>query len=66
MRNRGASLDGGAKMTKKKKAEPDDQAQSDRFIETARRLQVDETGGTFERVFRKILPAKQPSPKKQG
>ena len=53
-------------MTKKKKAEPDDQAQSDRFIETARRLQVDETGGTFERVFRKILPAKQPSPKKQG
>jgi hypothetical protein len=33
--------------------------QSERFKETARELGVDESGETFERVFRKVAPPKQ-------
>ena len=36
------------KMTKKE--------QSERFIETAREIGVDETGAEFEKVFRKVVP----------
>jgi hypothetical protein len=35
-----------------------DKAQSERFIETARELDVDESGAEFERAFRKIVTAK--------
>jgi hypothetical protein len=35
-----------------------DKAQSERFIETARKLGVEETGEAFERAFEKIVPVK--------
>ena len=35
-----------------------DKAQSERFIETARKLGVEETGEAFEDAFRKIVPPK--------
>jgi len=38
--------------------------QRDRFIETAREIQADETGKAFERAFGEIVPPKQrPAPK---
>lgn len=42
---------------KKKKAKPKltDKEQSERFIETARELGVDETGTRFERAFTTIV-----------
>jgi hypothetical protein len=45
---------------KKKKAKPKltDKDQSERFKETARELGVDESGGKFEAVFKKIAPPK--------
>jgi len=38
-----------------------DDAQSARFIETARQLGVDESGGDFERALEQILPPKKQS-----
>ncbi|GAB4225397.1 MAG: hypothetical protein Kow0032_01150 [Methyloligellaceae bacterium] len=38
-----------------------DQEQSERFIETARKLECDESGGAFEGVFRLLLRPKQSS-----
>jgi hypothetical protein len=38
--------------------------QSERFIETARALGVDETGKEFERTLAKVAPAR--NPKKAG
>lgn len=32
--------------------------QKQRFIETAKKLEVDESGETFEKAFAKIVPAK--------
>jgi hypothetical protein len=45
---------------KRKKAKPKltDNEQSERFIETAQKLDVDESGKTFEDVFQRIVPAK--------
>ncbi len=45
---------------KKKKAKPKltDKEQSERFIEAARELDVDETGKTFESAFQKIVSRK--------
>ncbi len=44
----------------KKKKKPESQkAQSERFIETARKLGVDETGEAFERALEKIAPPKR-------
>jgi hypothetical protein len=42
---------------KKKKAKPKltDKEQSERFIETARRLHAEDGGEKFEEVFRKIV-----------
>jgi hypothetical protein len=36
----------------------DDRPQSERFIEAARKVGVDETGEEFERAFGKIVPPK--------
>jgi hypothetical protein len=33
-------------------------AQKTRFIEAARKIGVDESGGEFERLFRKVAPPK--------
>ena len=43
---------------KKQKAKPKNSSkkQSERFIETAREVEADESGKTFEAVFRKIAP----------
>lgn len=35
---------------------------SRRFVETARKLEADETGEKFERVFKKIVPSRPPRP----
>lgn len=35
-----------------------DPEQSERFIETARKHETDETGKEFERLFKKAVPAK--------
>jgi hypothetical protein len=40
------------------KAKFTDKEQSERFVETARRLGVEETGEAFERAFEKIIPPK--------
>jgi hypothetical protein len=49
-----------AAAPKRKKAKPklSDKEQSERFIETARRLGVDETGASFDRAFKKIVLAR--------
>ena len=43
---------------RKQKAKPNltNKKQSERFIETAREVEADESGKTFEAVFRKIAP----------
>jgi hypothetical protein len=40
---------------------PDDPEQSRRFVETARRIEADESGKAFRRVFEKIVPPKPTS-----
>jgi hypothetical protein len=47
------------KPAKPKPPKPkDDRPQSERFIEAARGVGVDETGEEFERAFQKIVPPK--------
>jgi hypothetical protein len=41
-----------------RKRKPDNPEQFERFVETARKLGVDETGEAFERAFDKIAPVK--------
>jgi hypothetical protein len=52
-----------AKAGAPKKAKPKpkltDKEQSERFIETARKLGVDETGDKFDKAFQKIISQKQ-------
>jgi hypothetical protein len=48
-------------LPRKQKLPPDDQKQSQRFIETAREIGADETGEAFERAFKKIVPPKRPA-----
>jgi len=52
-------------MPKKKPPDPNEKPQKQRFIETARKLGVDETGAEFERAFEKIAPPKRGT-KKSG
>jgi hypothetical protein len=44
----------------KPEVEPDDKEQSQRFIETVRKLESDESGYIFEDAFKSILPEKSP------
>lgn len=37
---------------------PDDPAQSDRFVSTAKQLEADESGVSFERVMNAVTPVK--------
>jgi hypothetical protein len=46
----------GAPKKKKSKPKLTDKEQSERFIETAQELGVDESGEEFERVMEKIVP----------
>jgi hypothetical protein len=43
----------------------DDPAESKRFIEMARELGADESPKVFERTFKKIVPAKHPTPNRK-
>lgn len=43
-------------MPKRKEAAPDSKEQFKRFVETARELEVDESGKEFERAFKKAVP----------
>ena len=45
---------------KPKKSKTSDKEQSERFIETARELGVDESGKVFDRTVSRILPATRP------
>jgi hypothetical protein len=45
---------------KQKKPKDIDPYQSERFIEAARKLGVDESGKSFIRAFDKIVPPKRP------
>ena len=46
-------------MAKPKKHD-DEKTQKERFIETARELEADETGEAFERALKKIMPPAKP------
>jgi hypothetical protein len=45
-------------MPKRKEPELDPKEQFKRFVETARELEVDESGKEFERAFKKVVPPK--------
>ncbi len=53
-------------MTSKSKAKPDDKEQSKRFIEKAREIEADESGGAFERAFHRLFPEKKSERKELG
>jgi len=42
----------------KQKPKPDDPKQSERFVEDAQKLAVDESGRSFERAVTRLLPKK--------
>jgi hypothetical protein len=43
-----------------RKPKPDDPAQSKRFIEIAHEIGAEADAETFERAFKKVIPAKKP------
>ncbi len=49
-----------------RKPRPDEKPQSERFIETARAIGADETPEAFERVFARVVAAKQPTGKSES
>ena len=46
----------GSKATAKPKPKFTDKAESERFIEAARKLGIEEVGQPFEEAFKKIVP----------
>ena len=46
-------------MNQKKKPTPDDPAQSQRFVETAKEIEAEVTGNAFARAFKTIVPKKK-------
>ena len=53
-------------MTEKAKRKPDDEAQSKRFIDTAREREADETEEGAERAFKKVTSLKRPIIRSSG
>jgi hypothetical protein len=45
-------------MAGKRKSKRDDPAQSRRFVETARKLEVEDSGKAFKRVVSNLIPQK--------
>lgn len=45
---------------------PDDAKQSQRFVETAKKLDVDESGEAFSRTFKSVVKPKQRRLSKSG
>jgi hypothetical protein len=48
----------GGNVAKKKKQKPDDKEQSQRFVETARELEADESGKSFDKALKNVVPKK--------
>jgi hypothetical protein len=46
-------------VNRKPKPPPDDPEESARFLEAARAIQADESGTTFARIFKKLVPARK-------
>jgi hypothetical protein len=57
---------GGAKKKARPPPKKKDEKQFERFVETARTLGVDESGGTFEKAFEHISRKTSLSSKKRG
>ena len=49
---------GTGNRVKKTRKPPDDKTQSQRFVETARALEADESGKAFERALKVVVPTK--------
>jgi hypothetical protein len=49
------------KPRRKPKPKPTDKAQFERFVETARTLDIEDVGPAFEDAFKKIVPPKTDS-----
>ena len=49
-------------MNKKRDVKPDDRGQSQRFVETAKKLEADESGKSFEKAMKAISPRPQKKP----
>ena len=45
---------------KRKSPRNTDKEQSERFIETARKLGVDESGDSFENAIKRVVPRREP------
>ena len=54
------------RLSKAPKPKPDDPAQSARFIEAAKALEVDETGEAFDKAFKSIVPEKRTPTQSDG
>ena len=50
-------------MPKRKEPELKPKEQFKRFVETARKIEVDESGKEFERMFKKVVPVRKAKPK---
>ena len=53
-------------MAKNRKREPDDKEQALRFVETARELEADESGKSFDRALQSISPKKASKKKRRS
>ena len=53
-----AHLSNASLVTKKKRIKKDDKEQSQRFVETAKKLGADESGRSFARAFKKLFSSK--------
>ena len=58
MKGRGKAGTGG-RVKKRVERPPDDKVQSERFVDTARKLKVAESEGPFVRAFKKIAQKKR-------
>ncbi len=52
----------GKNVSKKSKPEPDDKEQSQRFVDAAKELGVDESGGSFDRALGVVTPTPKAVP----
>jgi hypothetical protein len=60
------SIGEGKNVAKKPKPKPDDKEQSQRFVETAKALEADESGKVFERAFKKVARPQKGGAKEQS
>jgi hypothetical protein len=49
----------GNRAARKRRGSKDDEKQSQRFVETARALEADESPKSFERVFERVVRSKK-------